>query len=141
MQGEVLVGPERRRRWSEDEKARIVEETLRPGAQVAEIARRHGVSRSLIYEWRRATRNVLSSPTALPEPAFVPILLSAPDEAQSAATVSETAPPNRAPRRPPRRRTAGGGEIEVVLPDGVRLTLRGQVEATALRAVLAVLKA
>ena len=141
MRGEVLVGPERRRRWSEDEKARIVEESLRPGSQVTEIARRHGVSRSLVYEWRRAARCVLSSPAAPSEPAFVPILLSAADEAQSAATVSETAPQKRAPRRARRRRTASGGEIEVVLPGGVRLRLRGQVEATALRAVLAVLKA
>jgi hypothetical protein len=30
MRGEVLVGPERRRRWSEDEKTRIIEESLRP---------------------------------------------------------------------------------------------------------------
>ena len=46
MPGEVLAAPERRRRWSEDEKARIVGESLRPGAQVADIARRHGVSSS-----------------------------------------------------------------------------------------------
>jgi hypothetical protein len=46
-----------------------------------------------------------------------------------------------ASRREPRRRAEGGGEIEVVLPGGARLTLRGRVEATALRAVLAALKA
>jgi hypothetical protein len=40
-----------------------------------------------------------------------------------------------------KRRTDGGGEIEVVLPGGARLTLRGRIEATALRAVLAALKA
>jgi len=140
MQGEVLVGPERRRRWSEDEKARIIGETLRPGAQVAEIARRHGVSRSLVYEWRRAARHALGLPVAPPEPAFVPILLSAPEVAQGAA-ISETAYQDRAPRRVRQRRTAGGGEIEVVLPEGIRLTLRGHVEATALRAVLTALKA
>lgn len=44
MRGEVLVGPERRRRWREDEKARIIEESLRPGAQVANIARRTAAS-------------------------------------------------------------------------------------------------
>ena len=49
MRGEVLVGPERRGRWSEDEEARIIEESLRRGAQVADIARRHGVSRGLLY--------------------------------------------------------------------------------------------
>ena len=60
MRGEVLVGPERPRRWSEDEKARIVEESLRLGAQVADIARRHGVSRGLLYTSRRAA--ALQSP-------------------------------------------------------------------------------
>src|SRR5208337_41371 len=43
MDGKVL-GVERRRRWSKDEKARIVEETLIPGAVVCEVARRHGVT-------------------------------------------------------------------------------------------------
>lgn len=139
MRGEVLVGPERRRRWSEDEKARIVGESLRPGTQVAEIARRYGVSRSLVYEWRRDARRAPGSPVAPPEPTFVPILLSAP-EAQGAA-ISETAHQGRAPRRVRQRQTAGDGEIEVVLPEGIRLTLRGRVEATALRVVLAALKA
>jgi hypothetical protein len=49
--------------------------------------------------------------------------------------------PDRASQRAPKHRTDGGGEIEVVLPGGARLTLRGRVEAAALRAVLAALKA
>jgi transposase len=140
MRGEVLVGPERRRRWSEDEKARIIEESLRPGAQVADIARRHGVSRGLLYTWRRQARCAPASPVTAPEPDFVPVLLSAPEEPQTATAVPETADPDRASRRPPKRRTANGGEIEIVLPGGARLTLRGRVEAAALRAVLAALK-
>jgi len=48
MDGKVL-GVERRRRWSKDEKARIVEETLAPGAMVCEVARRHGVAQSLLF--------------------------------------------------------------------------------------------
>lgn len=141
MRGEVLVGPERRRRWSEDEKARIIEESLRRGAQVADIARRHGVSRGLLYTWRRAARCAPASPVVVPEPAFVPVLLSAPAEPQAAAAAAETTDQDRASRRTAKRRTANGGEIEVVLPGGARLTLRGRVEATALRAVLAALKA
>jgi transposase len=140
MRGEVLVGPERRRRWSDDEKAQIIEESLRPGAQVTDIARRHGVSRALLYSWRRAARCTPISPVAPPAPDFVPVLLSAPDEPQRTAAV-EAAAPNHGSRRSAKRRTDGGGEIEVVLPGGARLTLRGRVEATALRAVLAALKA
>src|SRR5689334_20661169 len=91
MRGEVLVGPERRRRWSEDEKARIIEESLRPGAQVTDIARRHGVSRALLYSWRRAARCAPVSPVAPPAPEFVPVLLSAPEEPPSTSALTETA--------------------------------------------------
>jgi transposase len=41
MRVEVLGGVERRRRWSQDDKVRIVEETLVPGAKVTEVARKH----------------------------------------------------------------------------------------------------
>jgi transposase len=44
MRVEVLGALERRRRWSQDDKARIVEETLVPGAKVTEVARRNGVA-------------------------------------------------------------------------------------------------
>jgi transposase len=44
MRVEVLSGVERRRRWSRDDKMRIIEETLAPGAVVTEIARRHGIA-------------------------------------------------------------------------------------------------
>jgi transposase len=141
MRGEVLVGPERRRRWSEDEKARIIEESLRPGARVTDIARHHGVSRALLYSWRRAARCASASPIALPTPEFVPVLLSAPEEPQSATAATEAAAPNRGSQCSAKRRIDNSGEIEVVLPGGARLTLRGRVEATALRAVLAALKA
>jgi transposase len=43
MRVEVLGGVERRRRWSRDDKMRIIKETLAPGAVVTEIARRHGM--------------------------------------------------------------------------------------------------
>jgi transposase len=141
MRGEVLVGPERRRRWSAEEKARIIEESLRPGAHVADIARGYGMSRSLLYSWRRAARCAPVSPVAPPAPDFVPVLLSAPAEPQRMTMATETTAPDRGSRRSPKQRSDSGGEIEVVLPGGARLTLRGRVEATALRAVLAALKA
>ncbi|WP_456814677.1 transposase [Bradyrhizobium sp. USDA 4529] len=56
MRVEVLGGLERRRRWSQDDKARIVEETLVPGAKVTEVARRNGVAASLVFTWRRQAR-------------------------------------------------------------------------------------
>ena len=47
MRVEVLGGVERRRRWSRDEKMRILAESLEPGAKVAEVARRNDVAPSL----------------------------------------------------------------------------------------------
>src|ERR1700761_7384766 len=54
----VLPGPERRRRWTSAEKARIVEASLAPGASVAEVARRHDVHPNLLHLWRRQARNL-----------------------------------------------------------------------------------
>lgn len=42
----------RRRRFTDDEKLRIVEESYRDGVTAAEVARRHEISRSMIYDWR-----------------------------------------------------------------------------------------
>src|SRR3546814_461897 len=53
---EVLEGPTGRRRRSEEERARIAAESLLPGAQVAEVARRHGVTRWQVYDWRKRLR-------------------------------------------------------------------------------------
>lgn len=50
---EIITGVERRRRWRLDEKLRIVAEVEAPGANFAEIARRHDVSRGLLWNWRR----------------------------------------------------------------------------------------
>ncbi|QMW21620.1 IS66-like element accessory protein TnpA [Sandaracinobacteroides saxicola] len=49
----VFAGPERRRRWSQDERLRILQEAFAPGACVSEVARRHDVSTSLVYAWRK----------------------------------------------------------------------------------------
>ncbi|MBV8868199.1 MAG: transposase [Acetobacteraceae bacterium] len=75
---EVLSGPARRRRWSAAEKARIVAETLLPGASVSGVARRWQLSSQQVFTWRREAR---SGQLALPAeavasgaPSFVPIV-------------------------------------------------------------------
>jgi transposase len=50
---EVITGPERRRRWSAEQKGAIVAESLAPGAVVTEIARRAEICPGQIYRWRR----------------------------------------------------------------------------------------
>jgi transposase len=64
---EVLTGPGRRRRWSEEAKARIVAETLVPGAVIAEVARRWQVCSQQVFTWRREMRH--NAPSS-----FVPIV-------------------------------------------------------------------
>ena len=68
---EVLVGPERRRRWSIEQKQAIVAAAFGPGAVVRDVARQGDVTPSLIYRWRRDLRaaangfaQVLAAPTA-----------------------------------------------------------------------------
>lgn len=51
--GEVLSGVQRRRRWTSEEKVRIVEETYLPGMSVSLVARQHGISGSQVFTWRR----------------------------------------------------------------------------------------
>jgi transposase len=53
---EVLAGPERRRRWSIEQKQAIVTAAFEPGVVVREVARRCDVTSSLIYRWRRDLR-------------------------------------------------------------------------------------
>ncbi len=53
---EILEGPSGRRVRPEAERVRIVAESLLPGAQVSEVARKHGATRWQIYDWRRRFR-------------------------------------------------------------------------------------
>ena len=70
---EVLTGPDRRRRWSDDAKARIVAETLEPGAVVAAVARRWQVCPQQVFTWRREMRSGAAAPLG-----FVPIVAETP---------------------------------------------------------------
>jgi transposase len=93
---EVLTGPGRRRKWSDDDKARIVAETLQPGAVVTEVARRWQVCPQQVFDWRRQARiapAVGTSPPAAID--FVPIV---PETMAAAAEprASNTSAPSRA---------------------------------------------
>ena len=129
MDGKVL-GVERRRRWSRDEKARIVEETLAPGAVVSEVARRHGVAQSLLFTWRRLARR------ADPAGRNGSILLPVEIDAMAPPPLSETARPSRPATSGRRTRS---GVIEIELGSGNRVRVDNDVDADALRRVLGVL--
>jgi transposase len=75
---EILTGPGRRRRWSGEEKARIVAETLLPGARVSDVARRWQLCSQQVFTWRREARSgraTMPRDPAVPSvPTFVPII-------------------------------------------------------------------
>jgi len=100
---EILTGPARRRRWSEEEKGRIVAETLRAGSTVTEVARRWEICPQQVWSWRRQAREgQLALPEAVPMPSFVPIVSDAPsggvgelpDVAPSQASKPAVVPPS-----------------------------------------------
>lgn len=118
---EVLTGVGSRRRWSSDDKARIVEETLAPGATVSDVARRHDIRPQQLFGWRRGMR--ISEPEL--RMTFVPALVEAPEK------------PGRARPRPAR---SGRGDIELEI-DGVVVWVRRGAEAKTVAAVIKALKA
>jgi transposase len=70
---EVLAGPERRRRWSADQKLEIVQASFEPGVTIAEVARRFDVTRQQIYQWRSDCRAGRLLPLSSEMTAFVPV--------------------------------------------------------------------
>jgi len=75
---EVITGPERRRRWTEEQKRAILAESFAPGAVVSEVARRADVRASQIYRWRQELHAVTDG--------FAQVLIAAAEP----ATVSRT---------------------------------------------------
>ena len=120
---ELITGAARRRRWTAAEKAALVTESLRPGVNISDLARRSGVNRGLLQTWRR---------TAMREAAgrgevFVPLRLK--DE-----------PPTQL--GPPGTEVTGGAVLVattgmIELESGsLRVRFSGPVDAGALRLVL-----
>ena len=79
----LLTGPERRRRWSEEDRVRILGTALAPGAVVKDVARRYDVSTSLIYKWKREMASVEAGS------GFAPAIVV--DASASGSAVSEAA--------------------------------------------------
>ena len=115
----------RRRDWSDEEKVRIVEESLQGFRQGSATARRYGLSRSLLTTWRRQYRRGLLSVSA--STSFVPLAISPPPAASSEVT---------SPPQPEDDKT-----IEIGLPNGRRLTIPSSLDPTVLARLLPILDA
>ena len=141
MDGEIVARVERRRQWTPQEKAALMAEVEAEGGQVSVVARRRGISKSLLYNWRSAWRAAaLAAQASSPVSAgFIQL-----------GVVAEASGHSRALRMPadmPCPRGAGlalaerVGIIEIDLPDGTRVRVDGSINERALRRVLAAVKA
>jgi transposase len=130
---EIISGIERRRHWRVEDKLRIVGEAESPGACFAEVARRHEVSRSVLWAWRKQVRSGVLAPE--PAPVFLPVqMVQEPAPMASPPTLQGTSTPTGPEQRRPTH------QIEIVLPDGTALRVSESVGSTALRRVLAALR-
>jgi transposase len=108
----------RKRIWTHAEKLQIVREGLQPDAQPSEIMRRHGISSSLFYTWRKKFLD------AAP-PGFMPVRIAAPAPASSTAS-----------SLPQKLEASGVPAIEIKTPDGIVVRIDNAVDAKTLSAVL-----
>ena len=116
-----------RRRWSEDDKRRLVAETFGPSATVHGVARRHGVNTSQLFTWRKQLRAGADRP--LPT-ATVPGF--------AAVTIAPAALPAPAADAVSSGTGTSSGSIEIELPGG-QVRISGAVDPTTVATVLRVL--
>lgn len=132
---EIITGRERRRRWSTQDKLRLVAETQEAGMTIRAVAARHDVCESLLFAWRRQMRDGVL--TALSEtPVFLPLHML---DATPMAITGPSPPVAQAPSAP--RRTQPAGLIEIELGNGRHVRVGSDVNLAALRRVLAALGA
>ena len=116
--GEVLPGLSKRRDWSTEEKLRILAQGSAPGSSPALTCRMHRISSGQFYTWRKQFRSGALT-------GFMPVSMAPDIPALPAA-----APPA----------TLVAGHVEVELPNGVKLRVKGEVDAGALRQILSALR-
>lgn len=123
---EVIEGRTGRRVRSEAERARIAAESLAPGTNVVDVARRHEVTRWQVYDWRRklAAGKLAVPAEAMSEPAFAALVVETP-----------AAPPSRE-----KRPTRFSGKIELVVGD-ITVRLASDVDEAQLTRIVRAVRA
>jgi transposase-like protein len=121
---EIITGVERRRRWRDEDKLRVLAEAEQPGARTSEVARRHDISRGLLWYWRRQLRQGRLAVPGASKPMFLAVQVSDPVPTGPAASVTAVA----------------DLRIEIALPDGTCVRVGADVDTAALRRVLSVLR-
>jgi transposase len=129
---EVITGQSRRRRWTAEEKARIVAESLEGDANISEAARRNGVARGLLTAWRRQFTATARSNGA----SFVPVRIV---EESGGGTTGEPDRAAPAQTRLLEKVLPAGGMIEIEV-SGARVRVEPGVELKTLSTVLSALR-
>ena len=118
---EIILG-QARRRWSEDEKRALVAETFVEGQTVNAVARRHNISRSMLFGWRKQYRESLSRTPATPRPiSFTPVAVAGPEPA---TPPTSPAPPAAVPL------------IELEFASGAKVRISGSADPNLTAAVI-----
>ena len=128
---EVFTGAGRRRKWSDEDKARIVTEIVASGDSVCAVARRHGLSPQQLFGWRRQLREAAARHPEAEELQFVPAVVDA----------GASAPVLRRRRKAPRsdfEPDVGMIEVEV---EGVTIRASRGADANTIAAIVQALKA
>ena len=121
---ELITGQRRRRRWTAEEKARIVAESFEEGANISEVARRHGVVRGLLTVWRRQVSRAVGGQV----PGFVPV------------RIDPAGLPTAAPANPTEMTSSSSrGRIEIEFCE-VRIRVEPGVDAATLSTVLSAVR-
>ena len=156
---ELITGTGRRRQWRQDDRARIIVESLRPGVNVSEVARRNGLSPQQLFGWRREARALMAEKADGSNPPAYGDRRSAPQPASggsrslagarpsadcmpafASVVIAAAAPPSPpSPPAPPATGPATTGHIEIAISDAI-VRVVGPVEAAHLTAVLRALR-
>lgn len=120
-----------RRLWTTKQKRQIVEESFLPGMSVSIVARRHDVNTNQVFKWRQLYKRGELGGEAKAPAGFVPVGVIEHDGVlamEKEKPVPVTSPASlSAPTQ---------GIIELVLHQGIRVRMKGNVELPVLRCVL-----
>jgi transposase len=138
VDGEIVARVERRRQWTPGEKAALLGEIEAAGGQVSLVARRHGISKSLLYNWRSAWKAAALAARGSASPGFIQlgVVADRSDEGSALRMMGGGA----SVREAGAALAAHAGVIEIDLPEGVRVRVEAGVDELALRRVLAAVR-
>ena len=131
---EVITGQRRRRRWTAQEKARIVAESFEEGANISEVARRNGVVRGLLTVWRHKL-----AAAGVNARCFVPVRIASEGSSAMAGEPGRMVPAHTRPREMASSPSQLRGMIEIEV-SGACIRVEPGVDPATLSTVLSALR-